>query len=102
MTSPGVFKVLKGFRRRDPPPGSTLEVPLLDEERFVGVFDRMFVLADRSGEGLKPRRSPGKMFNQTEEEATVEAVKACLINIEEFEGLWTTAGSLPYSILHES
>ena len=85
LTTPGALKMLKRLGGGDATARSPLEVALLDEEGLMGILDRMLVLSNRRGEGLEAGGSTREMLDEAEEEAPVEAIKARVVYVEEFE-----------------
>jgi len=80
-------QVLVGQAGGHPAPGSPVEKALLDEKGFVKLLDGVAFLADAGGQGVQADRSPVKLFDDGQEDFSVQVVQAEFVDGQHLEAL---------------
>lgn len=79
--------MLPGVHRRDASPRRSVDVPLLNQEGFDDVFQRVAVFADRGRQILNPDGAARELFQNRREEAPVDEVEPHGVDVEKLERL---------------
>ena len=64
-----------------------MQVPLLEQERLVGVLNGLLLLTDGDGKGGKPDRSPTELADDGREDGAVDLVQPLGVDFEHLERL---------------
>src|SRR5512147_29074 len=99
---PRPAEIFIGQARCLPAPGGPVEKPLLDQKRFIHIFEGVLFFVERGRKRIEPNRSALELVDNCQQQLPVHVIKPFFIHLESFHGTCHKGGSNDAVTLHLS